>query len=344
MKKMLKPIIAIWNDVHLKTGNEDQVLRAFKFFIQKCKDNNVTETIFAGDLFDSRTFQRLKVLNTFDEMLSLADEAGIHIHCIPGNHDKTLYSSYDSFLDIYTHYPNFTLYRSESDIEINGLKITLIPFFSDDILIEKLENHPGGDILISHFEMQGSTHLGRTSEKSTINKKLLSKWKKVYLGHYHNWHEITKDIIHLPSFIQQSFGEDNKKGFTFIFKDMSYDVIKGLFDEFKKITININVSRLNDIKELITTYKNSSDTIRFELVGEESNLKAFDKSIFNDTGINVLIKYEQKFEYNEKDKNTPKIIEKFNKEDIQKTFKEFCSAKGYNYKEGKVILDEFLKQ
>ena len=325
---MTKPIFAIWNDVHLKTGNEDEVLMAFKFFVKTCKENGITETIFAGDLFHSRTFQRLKVLNTFDEMLTIACKAGIHIHCIPGNHDKTLYSSYDSFLDVFTFYPNLTLWRSDSDIEIGGIKITLIPFFSDDILIEKLKSHEGGDMLISHFEMQGSTHLGNTSEKSTINKKLLSKWKKVYLGHYHNHHEITKDIVHLPSFIQDNFGEDNNKGFTFIFKDMSYEIVKGLFNEFKKLTIDVGVTKLKDIKELIRTYKNSSDSIRFELVGDDSSVKAFDTSIFKGTGIDVKKKYEQKFKYSEKDEKTPQVIERFSKEDIKKTFKEFCSSKG----------------
>ena len=341
---MRKPILAVWNDVHLKTGNEDQILRAFKFMIQKLNDNGITRTIFAGDLFDSRTFQRLKVLNTFDKMLALANENGIHIDCIPGNHDKTLYSSYDSFLDIYSHYPNFTLHRGVSDIEIGGVGITLIPFFSEEMLIPMLKEHGGNDVLISHFEMQGSTHLGKTVEKSIINKKLMSKWDKVYLGHYHNWHEISKDIVHMPSFIQQSFGEDSKKGFTILFDDLSYDIIKGLFDEFRKIQVDLDSMSPKSVKELIRTYENSSDRVRFEVVGSESKVKAFDTSIFKGTGIDVKKKYEQKFEFNENDENIPQVIEKFDKALIQDSFRGFCEDKGYDYKEGKAILDKFLNQ
>ena len=81
-----------------------------------------------------------------------------------------------------------------TNIEIDKVTITLLPFFSDEMLIPMLEEDKGADVLISHFEMAGSTHLGKVSKKTSINKKLLSKWKKVYLGHYHNYHEITKDI------------------------------------------------------------------------------------------------------------------------------------------------------
>lgn len=338
---MKKPILAIWNDAHLKTGNEEAVEQAVDYMIQKLVELKINRLIFAGDLFDSRSFQRQKVLKTLESILSKFNKAGIYLDWFAGNHDKTIYASYDSFLDVYKHFPKTTLHRELSRIEIEGVKIDLLPFFSDDMLIPMLKEANGGDILISHFEMQGSTHLGNVSEKTTINKKLLKKWKKVYLGHYHNYHEISKDIVHLPSFIQASFGEDNNKGFTIINDDLSYDIIKGRFNEFKKIKIDLNTNTLVDVKKLIKTHKNSSNTVRFELSGEESKLKAFDKSIFKDTNIDVKLKYTQKFEYDDND-NKPEIIERFDKESVQESFQEFCDSKGYDYKEGKKILDEFL--
>ena len=341
---MKKPLAIIFNDVHLKPGNEKEILSAFNFMLDEADNRGINRFIFAGDLFDSRTQQKQEVLLTLDTMLSELSNRGMSIDIIPGNHDKTLYASYDSFLDIYSHYPDVTLWRDISDIEIDGVSITLLPFFSDDMLIPMLDEHKGSDVLISHFEMAGSTNLGRTSEKTSINQKMLKKWKKTYLGHYHNYHEITKDIVHLPSFIPASFGEDNNKGFSVLYNDLSYELVHGRFREYNKIEVNLDNTNITEIKALIKTHENKSDSIRFEFTGPESKLKALDKNLFKGTGIDIKIKYEQKFSYDETDTQPPTIIERYNKSDIQDTFKSFCEEKGYKYQEGKALLDEFFKQ
>ena len=340
-KNMKKPIAIIWNDVHLKNGNEESVLDAFNYMLVKAKELGIKRTIFAGDLFDSRTMQRLKVLQTFDKMLENLSKAGMSVDLISGNHDKTIYASYDSFLEQYRYHPGVNYYKGITELEYDGIKFTYAPFFSDDMLIPMLEESKGGDVLISHFEMQGSTHLGNVVEKSVINEKFLSKWKKVYLGHYHNHHEITKDIVHLPSFIQASFGEDDNKGFSVLYDDLSYSIIKGRFRRFKKVSINLDTITPSDIKELLKTHENSPNSIRFEISGSESKVKAFDVSIFKDTNIDVKKKYEQKFDFEQDEK--PSIIEKFDKKSVQDSFEKFCEQKKYNHKEGKTILDEFLK-
>ena len=340
---MKKPIAIIFNDVHLKSGNENAVLKSIRHMIEVAKEKNIKRFIFAGDLFDSRSFQRLKVLNTFDTILSETSEAGIEMDYIPGNHDKSIYVSYDSFLDVYYHYPNFNLHRDISDITIDGIDITLLPFFSDDMLIPKIKEHGGGDVLISHFEMQGSSHLGKVSEKVTINEVLLSKWKKTYLGHYHNTHEITKNIVHLPSLLQANFGEDNIKGFSVLYDDLSYEIIRGEFREFIKIQIDLDSIISSELKQLIKTYENSSNTIRFEFTGSESKLKALDRAQFKNTGIDVKLNYDKKYAYDDSDIEIPTTKEKYNKSDISKIFKDFCEDKGYSYKEGQELLNEFLK-
>ena len=341
---MKKPIAIIFNDTHLKVGNEYSVLKAFRHMIKKANEKGITRLIFAGDLFDSRSFQRLNQLNTLDTMLSEASIAGLEMDFIPGNHDKTVYSSYDSFLDVFTHYPGLTIHRDVSDIEIEGVKITLVPFFIDDMLIPKLKEATGSDVLISHFEMAGSTNLGRTSEKTSINPDLLSKWKKTYLGHYHNHHEITKDIVHLPSFLQGKFGEDSNKGFSILYSDLSYSIEKGDFREYVRVDICLDTIVQSELNELIRVHENSSNTIRFEFTGKESKLKALDRSQFKDTGIDVKLKYEKMYKYDASDVKLPTVQEIYGKGDIKKTFKQFCEDKGYEHEEGKRLLDEFFQQ
>jgi exonuclease SbcD len=283
------------------------------------------------------------VLHAFDEILDLINKAGCTLYLFPGNHDKTVYASYDSFLDVYRHYPSVVFNRELSVIELGGFKITLLPFFSDDMLIPMLEEAEGTDVLISHFEMAGSTHLGNTSVKTTINKDLLSKWKKVYLGHYHNHHEITEDIVHLPSLRQTSFGEDDYKGFSILFDDLSYEVIEGDFKRFRKIIININDTNTSEIAELIRVHGNGQDTVRFEFIGDENKLKALDKSQFNDSGIDVKIKYEVKYNYDDSSLQLPTVVEHYGEDKVKEAFKAFCDEKGYEHKDGIVLLNEFLK-
>ena len=341
---MKDKLAIIFNDAHLKTGNEQDVIHSVKHMLKYAKKEGIANLIFAGDLFDSRSFQRQSVLHAFDEILDLINKAGCTLYIFPGNHDKTVYASYDSFLDVYRHYPSVVFNRELSVIELDGVTITLLPFFSDDMLIPMLEEAKPTDVLISHFEMAGSTHLGKVSEKSTINKKLLSKFTKTYLGHYHNHHEISKDVVHLPSLRQSNFGEDENKGFAVLNKDLSYELIKGDFKSFKKVTIDINKTTAKQLKELITTYENSSDTIRFEFVGDESKLKALDKSLFNGSGIDVKIKYDVKYDYKDDQLALPTVIEHYGEEQVKDAFKSFCNEKGYEYQEGIVLLNEYLKR
>lgn len=339
---MKKPIAIIFNDAHLKTGNEQDIIESVKHLLSYAKSNNINTIIFAGDLFDSRSFQRQSVLEAFDKILCMIDDAGCTLHLFPGNHDKTVYSSFYSFLDIYRYHPCVEFTRTVKNIEISGVSITLLPFFSDEMLIPMIEEHEGADVLISHFEMEGSVHLGRVSEKTTINKKLLSKWKKVYLGHYHNHVEITKDITHLPSLRQSNFGEDSNKGFSVLYEDLSYEIIKGCFREYKKITIDLDSTSQTDIKTLIKTHENSDNSIRFEFIGEESKLKALDKSQFKGTDIDIKIKYEKKYDYDDKDLELPTVVERYGREQIVTTFEQFCEDKGYDHKNGLALLDEFF--
>jgi exonuclease SbcD len=337
-----KPLFCIFNDMHLGVGNEDAVILSVKHMISKLLELKIDTVVFAGDFFHSRSNQTESVLQAAHETFRLLNEAGIHLIFFPGNHDKTSYFSFRSFLDTFIHHPNTTFTDKPLVLDIKGVNVTLLPFFDDSILVPMIEELEGGDMLISHFDMQGSIHLGKVCEKSTITKHTLKKWRKVYLGHYHNTHEISKDIVHLPSLRQSNFGEDDNKGFSIIYDDLSYEIIPGIFTKFNKIVINIDEVTPDDISELIKLHTDSKDTVRFELIGQETLLKALDKEQFVGTGIYVKLKYQKKFL--EEGVEKPVLIKKFDKEQIETSFKEFCEEKGYFYEEGVVILNEFLSK
>lgn len=338
----MKPLAIIWNDAHLKTGNEYEVLMSAKHIIEYAVEHGISNLIFAGDLFDNRTFQRQEVLKTFDYILSVFEANNLTLYLFPGNHDKTDYDSEYSFLEVYRYHPCVKFNRTTEIIEIDGVTITLLPFFSDDKLIPLLVDAKPSDVLISHFEMAGSTNLGKVSEKTTITRKMLSKFKKVYLGHFHNHHAISKDIVHLPSLRQASFGEDDDKGFTLLHKDLSYEVIPGKYRAFQKIIINLELVDTKGIEKLVKMHTNSKSIVRFEFVGEESKLKALNREQFKGTGIDVKIKYDKKFNIDEIE--MPEVIEVYDEDSVKNTFKTFCEEKEYDYVEGKKLLEEFLNK
>jgi len=336
------PIAIIYNDIHLKTGNELDTIRSIKHMIKYAVKNKIDTLIMAGDLFDSRSFQRQSVLHTCDSIISMCEEAGLTSYWFPGNHDKSIYKSEDSFLDIYRHHPNIIFNKVESRIELGGVGITLIPFFSDDILVPMLEKAKPNDVLISHFEMKGSTNLGHVIEHSNITRKLLKKFKKTYLGHFHNHHEITKDIVHLPSLRPQNFGEDNVKGFSVLYDDLSYELVQGDFRKYHKISIDVETVDTADIQKLINEHSNSEDSVRIEFTGPESKLKSLDKGMFVDTGIDIQLKFEKIFDV--ENIVYPKVSKTHNKSSIKENLEDFCKEKGYDLKLGLKLLNKFFKQ
>jgi exonuclease SbcD len=338
----MKPIFIIFNDAHLKAGNEEATIHSVRMMVDYAILNNIKTIVFAGDLFHSRSNQKESVLQACDKIFEIIYEAGMLFYVFPGNHDKTSYFNYTSFLDVYRFHPGVRFTDRLLNVNIEGVSVTLLPFFDDSMLVPMIEEAEGSDILISHFEMKGSSHLGKVSEKGNITRRTLKKWKKTYLGHYHNTHEITENIVHLPSLRQQDFGEDSNKGFSVIYKDLSYEIIKGSFVEFKKITLDVDTLTSIEIKQLIKDHSSSKDTIRFELVGEESKLKALNKEQFKGTGIDVKVKYEKKFQDSEI--VAPKLIQKFDLGQVVLTFKSFCEEKGYNHEIGFKYLNNFLNK
>jgi hypothetical protein len=306
-------------------------------------ENKIDILINNGDFFHSRSHQTQEVLTTANLMLEVIHEAGIRHIINVGNHDRQSYFKSESFLDSFRFHPGVELYDGKiTDLQIGGHKVSLSPFFDDSILVPMIDEHEGGDLLLGHWEMLGSAHLGKVSEKTTITPKTLKKFKKVYLAHFHNHQEITKDIVHLPSLRQNSFGEDANKGFSIIYDDLSYSIVPGVFKKFTKFVLDINELTIEDIKELVETHRGSEDTVRFEFTGDETKLRALDLELFSGTGIDVKKKFSKK--YKEETTVKPTLIKKFDRNQIEESFKEFCEEKGYDYGEGVVMLDEFLNK
>lgn len=345
---MKKPIRILSTDWHLKESNLERIK---DLVTQKCKlavKLGVNTLTGLGDFLDSRKAQTQDVLNTFGEILGIIEGYGLNLEAIPGNHDKTDYSSSSSFLDPFIHHPALKLIKELKCLESEGVDLIFIPFFTDEIFSEQLnqlnefalkENKP---ILFTHMAFEGSVNNDGTKVSCSIKPSMFSSFFKVFSGHYHNQQKIGKNIYHIPSIQQNNFGEDDQKGFTVLYDDGSHELIQADFPRYKKVKIDLTSTSKKEVDALAKKYAESSDNIRFEFIGDQSLTSSIKKENFTKLGISVTTKVTEIEDQLEDDE--PEEVKIFNKSDIEGEFKEFCSVNELKYEKGVVYLKEKLDE
>ncbi len=331
----------LFTDIHIKKSNIQEITTAITDVISFCKENNITECYCLGDIFESRIAQTQEVLSAFDNIIELFSSNNITLYSIAGNHDKTDYSNEYSFLEPFRHNPSFVLCNENTNIK--GVNLRFQPYFKEDILVEKIKNisvDKGEDfVLLGHFAVSGSRN-NDGSIVEGITSKDLKKFKKVFLGHYHNTQEPLSNVVHIPSLIQHNFGEDSNKGFTVVYEDLSYSIVKTSAKEYVKQVIDLDKFSNKDIVKLIDQHKNSDNEIRFEFLGDESKLKSIDKSIFISNGIDVKIKVKEVEDNTEFDEVEMK---EYDNSSILEEFTLFCEENSFPEIDGCKYLKNHLK-
>ena len=342
---MAKPIAIISTDKHLKDSNAMELIDLAEQEIQLAKRLGVKQIIWLGDLFESRIGQRQELLTCMSEMIDMYAEAGLKIMCIPGNHDKTDYTLDDSFLSSYRYHPGFTLFEEPKVVEFEGIEMHFVPFYEQETWVQKFKWLPKplskNSILFSHTAVSGSINNDGKTVENKISLKMFANYGKVFLGHYHNAQQPGKNVFHLPSTQQNNFGEDEDKGFTVLYDDLSFELVRSRFVPYK--TIKLNTLALTS-EELVAASKeiNTEDQhLRVTLVGDQQSVKAVNKKLFTDRGAVVEVKYTD-VEVEPEAEET-RVVRKLSGTDIQGKFKEFCDEKGYNYEEGLMLLKEIMK-
>jgi exonuclease SbcD len=345
----MKKVGVIFNDLHLTIDNVEEINNLVDQVINYCLDNKIKTAFLAGDLLDSRSSLRIDEVQAILNIKEKFSKAKIDICVIPGNHDKTRYDSPNSWLDIWTPQDDIRkgmsmLIREVDHIVLDNLAIFMLPYYREELLVPMIEGiepiESKTNILISHFAMNGSVNNDGSKMETGITSKLLKKFKFVYLGHYHNTHKPCRNTLHLPSICQNNFGEDENKGFTVLFEDGSHEIVNTNFRRFKNVKIDLDTITPAKLNKAIKQYANSSDNIKFKILGSEEKVKAFKKEKLEDVGIVCEKIYNE--EIGEVEKNdTSEIKLKKTDEEIISIFENFCKVKDYNFEEGlKYMKDE----
>ena len=275
---MKKPICVCSNDWHLDESNLGEIPGLISQQIKLAKSWGVEVLVCLGDIFQSRKAQKESVLNCFKSILDEIHRNKMTLFVIPGNHDKTDYKSYSSFLDPFSTHPAIKLITSTTKASFSSMECYFIPFFEEQMWLEEFRKIKDPyNILFSHIAVNGSVNNNRTKVESTITPSLF-KGVNVFLGHYHNYQDVTPNIHHLPSLKQNNFGEDINKGFTVIYDDSSFEIINSEFTLYH--TFNIRVDDPG-FKQKMTEYikLTNSCKVKVKISGPRSEIKGDRKSV-----------------------------------------------------------------
>lgn len=338
----MRDILGIFSDIHLKPGNIPEVTASIQEAIQVCRKRGITHMFCLGDVFESRISQRQEVLAAWDNILDIFEYNKMVLHVLRGNHDSTDYKISESFLKPYRHHPSCDLIDDIGIRNIEGMTFYCIAFYEDFIWMERYnelikKGVEKGSLLFSHIAVQGSINNDGTKVSCSLKPSLFKPFKRVYLGHYHDYQEIPPNIFHLGSLQQNDFGEDEDKGIWILDDDGRVELVhlkNGA--KFKKLVVDLDSL---DHKQAVSVIKkfekeNSGYRLRVELTGDTASIKAFDGEDFKSNGIDIKKKYKE-VEAGDEEVGEVRTA---SFEDIREKFEVFCKENDYDYKEGFTIL------
>lgn len=342
---MKKPIAIISTDWHLNENNAVQLLNIADEEVALAKKLGVERIVWLGDMFDSRTSQRQDLLNCLDAIIDTHTSEGLKIHCIPGNHDKTNYKADASFLTPYRYHPGFQLYEQETGVMLKNVAAYFVPFYQQDVWVKHFKNIRGiaqGDasILFSHTAIEGSINNDGSVVESSIKASMFKDFDRVFLGHYHNAQQPARNVFHLPSVAQNNFGEDEEKGYTVLYDDLSFETVKSDFKPYRSITLDAGTVTRDDIKSVVEDAKSENFYMRVVLTGTQEQVKGVDRKKLQAAGISVKVKYDD-VEVTEP-KHQAETVKELSGTDIKEKFVKFCEANSYSVEEGLSLLNETM--
>lgn len=305
---MEKPIECLMiTDTHSGKDNAEVVEELFDQAFDLCDQLGIKQINHLGDAFDSRPGQALKVLLSVKRSIEKGVERGISMNFIPGNHDKTDLEANESYLDVVSVPVGVKVFNDWHIEQKRKALHCFIPYYKENtVYIEKLkalvtkveqltETLPGvyeNIYLYTHVAISGVRNNGGIKVDNELKYGMFKIFTKVFVGHYHNYSRIGKNIYYIGSGRPKDFGEDEKKGFTILYKDGTHEQIQAKFPKFVKIEINLNHVDKKDVLKLITQHKHSEDNVRFVFIGNPEKFAQFETLLTNAKRLGIDVKRE----------------------------------------------------
>lgn len=241
--------VLLFTDIHIhphKRSNErlNDCLKVLDWVFKTAETEKIKTILFGGDLFHDR--QKIDVYTyqkTFEVLSKWLPQNKFELYLILGNHDlwfneQTSISSVLPFSSL----PNCVIVDKPQRLQIEESFWDMIPFTHDPIkAIQDLNSQDGEfEYALGHLAVDGAILHGNSvsdvviehdGEMVTIGGNIFSKYKKVFLGHYHCEQKLEKNIEYIGSPLELSFGEAFQEKHIIIF-DCSKNECKYIKNEF----------------------------------------------------------------------------------------------------------------
>tara|TARA_Y100000401_G_scaffold117364_1_gene125838 strand:+ start:5542 stop:6600 length:1059 start_codon:yes stop_codon:yes gene_type:complete len=188
--------VALITDTHFGARNDNQIFHNYflKFyrdiFFPYLENNEINTVIHLGDLVDKRKNIAFNTLNSLrkDFIWPLLENA-ISLYVIVGNHDSYYRNtnSINAITELFGESPFINIYEKTDTIELDGLKICLVPWICNenyDHTFEHLENTEA-QIVMGHLEVNGFTMHRGVKCYHGFDGNNFKKFDQVFSGHFH---------------------------------------------------------------------------------------------------------------------------------------------------------------
>ena len=314
--------VAIITDTHYGARKgSDHLHNYFEMFYRdvffpSLEKYQVDTVIHMGDIFDSRKSIDLKSLE-WSKKVVFEPLKKYNVYAIVGNHDcyykDTNYVNSPELL--LKAYPNIKLYSKATEIEIDKLKILMLPWINSENFDETKELIDGCEskVAMGHLEINGFRATRGHMMENGMDTSVFDKFDRVYSGHFHTRSTDGK-IFYLGNPYEMYWNDVNDTRGFHIFDTNTLELTP--INNPYKLFYNVYYDDTNYKLFNTSIYKNKIVKV---IVRKKTNIKEFEKFIdklyasgVQDLKIieNFEIQESEEFDINE-DENTLSILNRY---------------------------------
>jgi len=314
--------VAIITDTHYGARKgSDHLHNYFEMFYRdvffpSLEKYQVDTVIHMGDIFDSRKSIDLKSLE-WSKKVVFEPLKKYNVYAIVGNHDcyykDTNYVNSPELL--LRAYPNIKLYSKATEIEIDKLKILMLPWINSENFAETKELIDGCEskVAMGHLEINGFRATRGHMMENGMDTSVFDKFDRVYSGHFHTRSTDGK-IYYLGNPYEMYWNDVNDTRGFHIFDTDTLELTP--INNPYKLFYNVYYDDTNYKLFNTSIYKNKIVKV---IVRKKSKIKEFEKFIdklyasgVQDLKIieNFEIQESEEFDINE-DENTLSILNRY---------------------------------
>jgi len=314
--------VAIITDTHYGARKgSDHLHNYFEMFYRdiffpSLEKYQVDTVIHMGDIFDSRKSIDLKSLE-WSKKVVFEPLKKYNVYAIVGNHDcyykDTNYVNSPELL--LRAYPNIKLYSKATEIEIDKLKILMLPWINSENFAETKELIDGCEskVAMGHLEINGFRATRGHMMENGMDTSVFDKFDRVYSGHFHTRSTDGK-IYYLGNPYEMYWNDVNDTRGFHIFDTNTLELTP--INNPYKLFYNVYYDDTNYKLFNTSIYKNKIVKV---IVRKKTNIKEFEKFIdklyasgVQDLKIieNFEIQESEEFDINE-DENTLSILNRY---------------------------------